>query len=49
MGHTMSNSMYNTLVTYLQSLPASDNDERRQRVQEAIWLIQSSPEYSIER
>lgn len=49
MGRTMSNTMYNTLVTYLQSLPASNTDERRERVQEAIWLIQTSPEYSIER
>ena len=48
MNRTMSDFMFNTLVTYLQSLP-NTNTGRRQRVQNAVWLIQSSPEYSIER
>ncbi|SFM96486.1 DUF1800 domain-containing protein [Dokdonella immobilis] len=48
MNRTMSDFMFTTLVTYLQSLP-NTNSGRRQRVQNAVWLIQSSPEYAIER
>lgn len=49
MNRTMSDFMFNTLVTYVQNLDNDDNEDRRQRVQEAIWLIQTSPEYVIER
>lgn len=49
MNRTMSPSMTSTLVNYLQGLPASNTTERRERVQEALWLILTSPEYSIAR
>lgn len=48
MSRTMSSFMFNTLVSYLQTLP-NTTQGRRQRVQDAVWLIQSSPEYAIER
>ncbi|MBN8480774.1 MAG: DUF1800 domain-containing protein [Xanthomonadales bacterium] len=48
MGRTMSPSMYTTLVTYLATLPNTASG-RRERVQDTVWLIQSSPEYAIER
>jgi L-alanine-DL-glutamate epimerase-like enolase superfamily enzyme len=48
MGRTMSPFMFNTLVDYIATLP-NTNDGRRERVQNAIWLIMSSPEYAIER
>lgn len=49
MNRTMSDFMFNTLVTYVQNMDDDDIDDRRQRVQDAIWLIQTSPEYVIER
>lgn len=49
MNRTMSPFMFDTLVNYIGNLDDDDNDDRRQRVQDAVWLIQSSPEYSIER
>lgn len=48
MNRTMSEFMFDTLVAYLSSFPDTAAG-RRQRVQEAVWLIQSSPEYAIER
>ncbi|MEZ5463448.1 DUF1800 family protein [Dokdonella sp.] len=48
MSRTMSDFMFDTLVTHLQTLPNTSTG-RRQRVQDAVWLIQSSPEYAIER
>ncbi|MGB0133424.1 DUF1800 domain-containing protein [Dokdonella sp.] len=48
MSRTMSSFMFNTLVTYVQAMP-NTTQGRRQRVQDAVWLIQSSPEYAIER
>jgi uncharacterized protein (DUF1800 family) len=48
MNRTMSDFMFETLVAYLQGFPDTAAG-RRQRVQEAVWLIQSSPEYAIER
>jgi hypothetical protein len=48
MNRTMSEFMFDTLVDYLQGLPNTASG-RRQRVQEAVWLIQSSPEYAVER
>ena len=49
MSRTMSSQMFNTLVSYVQGMDDADTDDRRQRVQDAIWLIQTSPEYVIER
>lgn len=48
MNRTMSDFMYQTLVDYLEGLPDTA-EGRRRRVQEAVWLIQTSPEYVIER
>ena len=49
MSRTMSSAMFNTLVNYVQGMDNDDADDRRQRVQDALWLIQTSPEYVIER
>lgn len=49
MNRTMSTHMFDTLVAYLESRPDDDEDDLRGRVQDAVWLIQSSPEYAIER
>lgn len=48
MNRTMSDHMFSTLVNFVATLP-NTAEGRRQRVQEAVWLIQSSPEYAIER
>ncbi len=48
MSRTMSPFMFDTLVTYIGSLPNTTSG-RRERVQNAVWLIMSSPEYAIER
>lgn len=48
MGRTMSPFMFQTLVSHLGTFP-NTTDGRRERVQNAIWLIMSSPEYAIER
>lgn len=48
MNRTMSPFMFQTLVDYLQALPNTATG-RRQRVQDAIWLTVSSPEYVVER
>lgn len=49
MNRTMSDAMFNTLVSYVQGMNNNGIEDRRQRVQDAIWLIQTSPEYVIER
>ena len=49
MNRTMSTHMFDTLVDYIGSRPDDDDDDLRGRVQDAVWLIQSSPEYAIER
>lgn len=49
MSRTMSDAMFNTLVSYVQGMNNNGIEDRRQRVQDAIWLIQTSPEYVIER
>ncbi|MEO7433009.1 MAG: DUF1800 family protein [Dokdonella sp.] len=49
MNRTMSSFMFDTLVAYVQGMPSGSDAERRQRVQDAVWLIQTSPEYVIER
>lgn len=46
---SMSTSMYQTLVNHAAAISASTVEGRRARVQDTIWLIQSSPEYAIER
>ncbi len=48
MNRTMSPFMFETLVAYLAGIP-NTTQGRRERVQNAVWLIQSSPEYAIER
>lgn len=56
MGRTMSTPMYQTLVQHIRSIDNDGNpnnplpnDQRRQRVQDAVWLIVTSPEYVVER
>jgi uncharacterized protein (DUF1800 family) len=49
MNRTMSTQMFDTLVDYIESRPDDDEGDLRARVQDAVWLIQSSPEYAIER
>ena len=48
MGRTMSPFMFNTIATYIATLPNTAQG-RRERVQNAIWLVMSSPEYAVER
>jgi hypothetical protein len=49
MNRGMSQSMFDVLVQHVANTDASNEDGRRLRVQDTIWLIQSSPEYAIER
>ena len=49
MNRTMSPAMFDTLVAYIDSIPDNNEEDRRRRVQDAVWLIMSSPEYAIER
>ncbi len=56
MNRTMSTSMYQVLISHLATIDNDSNpnntlptEERRRRVQDAIWLIQTSPEYVVER
>ena len=49
MSRSMSDFMFDTLVAYVQNMDNDNSGDRRQRVQDAIWLIQTSPEYVIER
>lgn len=49
MNGLMSPPMAVVLREHLQALPAGSADERRTRVQDALWLILSSPEHAIER
>lgn len=49
MNGLMSPAMAALLRAHLQAMPAQTTDERRRRVQDAVWLILSSPEYAIER
>jgi uncharacterized protein (DUF1800 family) len=48
MNRTMSASMYALLVTHIATLDPS-GDQGRERIMDTVWLIQSSPEYAIER
>jgi uncharacterized protein (DUF1800 family) len=56
MNRTMSTQMFNVLVNHINSLDNDSNpnnalpqEYQLQRVQDAIWLIQTSPEYVVER
>jgi uncharacterized protein (DUF1800 family) len=48
MNRTMSPSMYTLLVNHISTLDPS-GDGGRERIMDTVWLIQSSPEYAIER
>ena len=48
MNRTMSPSMYTLLVNHISTLNPS-GDQGRERIMDTVWLIQSSPEYAIER
>jgi uncharacterized protein (DUF1800 family) len=48
MNRTMSDQMYQILVDHITSLDPNW-DQGRERVQDTVWLIQTSPEYAIER
>lgn len=45
----MSSAMRATLLAHLNGLPAGNTQERRERVQDALWLIFNSPEYVVEK
>lgn len=56
MNRTMSDFMFNLLVDHIGGIDNDGNpnntlptEQRRERVQETIWLIQTSPEYVVER
>jgi uncharacterized protein (DUF1800 family) len=49
MGGRMSTQMRTVLVNHLNGMPANNIGERRQRVQDALWLILTSPEYVVEK
>jgi uncharacterized protein (DUF1800 family) len=49
MGGNMSNFMRTTLVNRLNQIGASTTDGQRERVQDALWLIHTAPEFVIER
>jgi uncharacterized protein (DUF1800 family) len=48
MNRTMSASMYALLVAHISMLNPG-GDQGRERIMDTVWLIQSSPEYAIER
>ncbi|MBP6329883.1 MAG: hypothetical protein KA357_08705, partial [Dokdonella sp.] len=45
----MSPSLRQRLHDYLVSLPGTSSDERRLRVQEALFLINTSAEYAVQK
>lgn len=53
MNRSMSDFMFNTLVDHVTNVThwdgSVDEDARRERVMDTVWLIQSSAEYAIER
>ncbi len=49
MNGLMSPGMADVLREHVQAMPAATAEQRRERVQDALWLILSSPEYVIER
>ncbi len=48
MNRTMSQAMFTILVNHISSIDPSQG-QGRERVMDTVWLIQSSPEYAIER
>lgn len=49
MGGQMSAPMRNTLITHLGTVTGNTPAARRERVQDALWLIFNSPEYVVEK
>ena len=48
MNRTMSQAMFNILVNHISGIDTTQ-DQGRERVMDTVWLIQTSPEYAIER
>ena len=49
MGGTMSTAMSNLLVAHVRDMPNNNDEDRRRRVQDVLWLIMNSPEYVVEK
>lgn len=49
MANQMSAEMQQTLLTYLNTLPANNNGDKEVMVYEALFLLGASPEYSVQR
>jgi hypothetical protein len=51
MARSMSPAMYDTLVAHVASINQNNSGSawRRYRVQDALWLILTSPEYVVEK
>ena len=49
MGGRMSAQMRTLLINHLNGMGSSNTEQRRQRVQDALWLILTSPEYVVEK
>ncbi|MES2675044.1 MAG: DUF1800 domain-containing protein [Pseudomonadota bacterium] len=49
MANQMSAEMQQILLTYLNSLPVSNNIEKEIMVYEALFLVAASPEYAVQR
>jgi uncharacterized protein (DUF1800 family) len=49
MARRMSPQMYQILLAHLRSIGTHEWEWRRQRVQDALWLILTSPEYVVEK
>jgi hypothetical protein len=46
---TMSDDMRQSVLTAVTSIPASNDSNRRMRVQTAIYLILTSSQYQVQR
>jgi uncharacterized protein (DUF1800 family) len=49
MGGKMSQQMRNILVAHVNSMPNTTEQHRRERLQDALWLVMNSPEYVVEK
>jgi uncharacterized protein (DUF1800 family) len=49
MGGKMSVAMRNLLVAHVNSMPNTTDQHRRERLQDALWLVMNSPEYVVEK
>lgn len=49
MGGRMSAQMRTLLINHLNGMGSGNTEQRRQRVQDALWLILTSPEYVVEK